>query len=554
MNINDFNNAVSDMDEALLGPVLDARAAKRKTVIKKRGILIGAAAAAALLIALFAVPMLKKAADSGEYSAHTGVDTPSLSAVPSAIPDGTAVPSAANPAEVTKPPEVTSSPEPAYLPEISVRLLSAGNGIPSDKLEGLFGGDVDLTDRWGQSPFDYAYAARELTVDFEGVSYKGSYVESVYNYNSSVSDIYVCTDGTRFGINGVYGYFNYLDLLTSEFEAAEAALEGVPAKQREAEARRIAGMYIDPSLCAVSKKYTPSEYGFPGLTQYTFMREAEGIPTTVYVTVTVTDAGHIARLHVGDLEAWDRIETYALKYAANGYDIASIIDEALAALGGSFELSLSSAEETRLRWAVTPDLRAVLCVSAPVIIRDGETEFSTLLVFTVSDIPLGEDHEDVISALVKRAKAQLSGSSFETADSRGLYETAWDCANAEQKERLGNIGKRYCKDGESAGWRDAYIREIYEIMGLLPENTPRLTLYAARELLESNEVYSTNEAAELFCQVAGCPDYAGGSGILSVVFYCDESFTSSIVLRWGQVVYVDETGASTVLWELTDSF
>lgn len=92
-----------------------------------------------------------------------------------------------------------------------------------------------------------------------------------------------------------------------------------------------------------------------------------------------------------------------------------------------------------------------------------------------------------------------------------------------------------------------YPRDTLIITGKLPAETPRLTLDQAKEICGQIEGSSFGTSAELesyiyrcFNQIAGAPDFYGGSGMVTIVYYLHDNDHSELVWimeGFGGVIY-----------------
>ena len=115
-----------------------------------------------------------------------------------------------------------------------------------------------------------------------------------------------------------------------------------------------------------------------------------------------------------------------------------------------------------------------------------------------------------------------------------LLEKSYALATPEQKAKLDKIDK-FMGYGK-------YPRQIKTIMGILPEDTPYLTVEKATEALkkipEGKSTGDTDweyEVELLFNEIAGAPDYVGGSGIYRRVYFTDETHSQNIIIWFGSV-------------------
>lgn len=116
-----------------------------------------------------------------------------------------------------------------------------------------------------------------------------------------------------------------------------------------------------------------------------------------------------------------------------------------------------------------------------------------------------------------------------------LYSQSMLIASEEQKEKLQAIG-----DNKYFGcWAEAYTREIKIIMGLIPEDTPYLTVEALKQMIPEieargwmNEFYDNVWLVRDYINEFGyVPDMDGGSGIASIRYSVDAEHTGYIELN-----------------------
>lgn len=116
-----------------------------------------------------------------------------------------------------------------------------------------------------------------------------------------------------------------------------------------------------------------------------------------------------------------------------------------------------------------------------------------------------------------------------------LYDESLLVATPEQKQKLLAIRDNlYFKQ-----WPEAYTREIKQIMGLLPEDTPYLTLADVENLIrefEEEGKFNTfektiYEARDRLNEIAGAPDVDGGSGHTIIWYSLDPEHKSCIQLH-----------------------
>lgn len=109
--------------------------------------------------------------------------------------------------------------------------------------------------------------------------------------------------------------------------------------------------------------------------------------------------------------------------------------------------------------------------------------------------------------------------------------------NQEQKDAISKLQK-----DTSLGWGE-WKRNSLQIIGELPANARRLKLEEARRII--NEKTDTKAITSAFNEIAGAPDWEGGSGIHRVIYYLDDARKEGIyILNGTSILHVtkDENG------------
>lgn len=129
-----------------------------------------------------------------------------------------------------------------------------------------------------------------------------------------------------------------------------------------------------------------------------------------------------------------------------------------------------------------------------------------------------------------------------------LYVNSMRVATDEQKRKLCEI-----HDNRELGyWEEAYERRVAEIMGLIPENWPRVSVSDAKrilqemideELITQEREFPTNLVKERFNEIAFAPDMDGGSGMICVRYYIDSTKTDFIEVSARGVIVRDITSS-----------
>lgn len=135
-----------------------------------------------------------------------------------------------------------------------------------------------------------------------------------------------------------------------------------------------------------------------------------------------------------------------------------------------------------------------------------------------------------------------------------LYDVCYDMANNDQKLQLENIQvKEVCGTKGNGN----YVRDILIIMDEIPADTPRLTKEDAIRICESIEGPFSNmrekefAIVELLNEIAGAPDYDGGSGVQRRIYLINETGSEYVKVSHGRVRYVnEETGESVILYPI----
>lgn len=138
-------------------------------------------------------------------------------------------------------------------------------------------------------------------------------------------------------------------------------------------------------------------------------------------------------------------------------------------------------------------------------------------------------------------------------DQETSFEYYYNKANDDQKKQLDGIRPEY--DGIMLKYR--YPKQVLIIMNILPEDTPNITVDQAIQKCKGiDQSFFDNldsldwELIQRLNTLAGAPDYYGGSGIISAVYFTNPEHTEYIVVRGGSVHFVSETdpGLNQVLF------
>lgn len=137
--------------------------------------------------------------------------------------------------------------------------------------------------------------------------------------------------------------------------------------------------------------------------------------------------------------------------------------------------------------------------------------------------------------------AQKAGKDNLIIEEADLLTRSYQNASAEQKALLDNIDTE-----EFLGAVGTYTKQIKIIMNELPSNTPHITLEQAVNICSMIDIDSYDNVddfeyaiAQQFNQIAGAPDFEGGSGIHRAVYFLDDDHSTYIIITLGCVKYVD---------------
>ena len=123
-----------------------------------------------------------------------------------------------------------------------------------------------------------------------------------------------------------------------------------------------------------------------------------------------------------------------------------------------------------------------------------------------------------------------------------LYEKSYAKATDAQKKQLESIQT----NTTSYGYAHEYIKKVLIIMGELPADTPQITLAQAqvicKDIQERNLSFSefTPALIAAFNEIAGAPDYDGGSGMRVIDYYLNDRQTELLRLSANGVLYINK--------------
>lgn len=158
------------------------------------------------------------------------------------------------------------------------------------------------------------------------------------------------------------------------------------------------------------------------------------------------------------------------------------------------------------------------------------------------------------------ANGLVSGAAAKGGDAENALEKNYDhdpytsFAKTASENDLNEL-KEYASQFKFPDIPEYYHRRIYQLMGLIPENAQRLTLEQAMRI--SKEIGPWKDGGmeeyeqrfiDAFNDIAKAPDYDGGSGIRTVIYFLNDDGTQNIEISCSYVRYTDaETGSEMYL-------
>lgn len=158
------------------------------------------------------------------------------------------------------------------------------------------------------------------------------------------------------------------------------------------------------------------------------------------------------------------------------------------------------------------------------------------------------------SIVVAKNNNVKHNSNSETTIKADFYDVRMGKAvNQSQKDELNKLKKKTALFG-------LYKRDALIITNELPKDQKRLTLEEAENIIKERnipkDINSFNDIIKSFNDIAGAPDWVGGSGMVRYFYYLDDKHSKVIVaFEGGLFKYkeVDENGKETLVKRL-DSY
>jgi hypothetical protein len=263
---------------------------------------------------------------------------------------------------------------------INCYILSLSN-VLSEKSESNFS-MAEEAQWWNGVSFSSEVAPREMTIEFAGKEYSGTYRNSRYDsYNSFATDYYDGEDGLIFGINSSNEEIVYINLKTLSFFEEEPRLddnehiesEGIEfAKAYASMLANIDGYTLLPPYVAA---YQPDS-GEPTmmLYTYTFTKQIADEVSSAYVSVQLTSKGNLASIVVGDIGAFSDpdIVQFCEGYFSN-VDVDALVSKQVTNICRNVDLT--GLEVQNKYYAMTPEGQVVMCVRATCTYSEYEEKF-----------------------------------------------------------------------------------------------------------------------------------------------------------------------------------
>lgn len=276
--------------------------------------------------------------------------------------------------------------------DVACYLLSSSNSLAADASEYLT--DASESKWWNGTSFQSDSAKKEMTVEFQGKTYTGSYKYSYYDiYNSFATDYYDGGDGLEFGINAVNGKLVYINLKTLSFFKEEPLLPEKPRIEDESAeiAKEVASQFADISDFEVSSEvmpFQPDEIQATTMSfyTYTYWKIVNGERSSDYVTIQVTSKGNIASVLVGDIDAFEGEALQQAKVYKN-IDVDETVLDVMKKITKNLNSPTCKVEEKC--YSVTPDGELVVVVRA-------SCSFYDKIDGELSDYPSGIGYELII--------------------------------------------------------------------------------------------------------------------------------------------------------------
>lgn len=226
--------------------------------------------------------------------------------------------------------------------------------------------------RWDGTSFTSESAAENMSIDFSGETYNGTYRNSRYDsYNSFATDYYDGDDGLVFGVNADNGKLVYLNLKTLSFFDLEPLLADIDNIEVDGVkiAEEYASQFIDVNSCTLIEPYVspyqPDEAQDPTMMfyTYTYVKEINGENSSAYVSVQITSKGNLASVVVGDVDAFSQGSLTQINYY-NDINIDELALGKMADVVNEEGIDSPTFNVQKKYYALTPTGEVVICVKA----------------------------------------------------------------------------------------------------------------------------------------------------------------------------------------------
>ncbi len=225
---------------------------------------------------------------------------------------------------------------------------------------------------WDGTSFTSESATENMSIDFSGETYNGTYRNSRYDsYNSFATDYYDGDDGLVFGVNADNGKLVYLNLKTLSFFDQEPLLDDIDNIEVDGVkiAEEYASQFIDVNSCTLIEPsvspYQPDEAQDPTMMfyTYTYVKEINGESSSAYVSVQITSKGNLASVVVGDVDSFSEDISIQTNYY-NNINVDELVLSKMAEVVNEDGIDSPTFDIKRKYYALTPTGEVVVCVKA----------------------------------------------------------------------------------------------------------------------------------------------------------------------------------------------
>jgi hypothetical protein len=177
-----------------------------------------------------------------------------------------------------------------------------------------------------------------------------------------------------------------------------------------------------------------------------------------------------------------------------------------------------------------------LIISASIVVC--MLAFSAVVVANTTDsIPSWMHKADEFVAKMDKEKKDKSGVELQPTNNESVYDSYLEKAKTqEQKDALLAL-----KKDTSIGIGE-WKRDALKIIGELPHDVKRIKIEDAERVIKENK--DQDAIIKAFNEIAGAPDWEGGSGIHRIIYFIDNNHKEGIFIINNNIMHVvtDEKG------------